>query len=225
MEGAIQELKRWEGIEQPVLEAPLQECRCVEMGRAAKKCTASELKRKECKTVPGWNGSWAGMMRDALARAGVAVRGGIGLPKLRERDCCLVDIADPEERELIRAGCLAAEAWRVSEFVGLDGRRVRKAALAGGALERLVGRQGRVWGIAARRVVVRWMEEVDELGKWERAGIQTWQVVGWASEGRVRLGLVGGQPEEGKVWVRRLGVAKAEVAGHASASSGRRAVS
>ena len=194
LEGALQQLQRWEGTEQPVLEAPWRCCRCVEVLGARKDCEWSETRGSDCRTAPGWNGSWVGMLRVALAKADVQVQGGLGLPPLREGDCCLVDIADAEEREFVRHGCYAAEVWRVSDVVTLDGAGIREACKPKGALETLLGRRGggSVWGDAVRRLARRHVEGRGGLGGWYRDRVGMGRFVVWAAEGRLCVGVAAG---------------------------------
>ena len=151
LEGAIQALQRWVGTEEPVLQTRVARCRCVEEGRREAECSWRAI--GTCATSAGCSGSWVGMVHHAISKHGVTLSGGLGLPKRRDGDFCLVDRAPPEERELVRLGCLAAEVWRASELVSLEGNTVRAAAGQGGAYEKLVWRQGRAWGTAVRRLV------------------------------------------------------------------------
>jgi hypothetical protein len=91
LEGSIQELQKYAGIEQPVLESKVMKCHCMEMGYALRECTVASSYR--CKTALGWNGSWVGMILYSLSNSKISITGGLGLPKLREGDRNLVEMA------------------------------------------------------------------------------------------------------------------------------------
>ena len=101
LEGSIQQLQRWVGTEVPVLETKAASCRCVEVLGQLKACPWNEAASKPCRTSCGWNGSWVGMVHRSMGDLGISIQGGLGLPKLREGDRCLVDLADEKQREVV----------------------------------------------------------------------------------------------------------------------------
>jgi hypothetical protein len=74
LEGSIQELQKYMGIEEPVMETKLMKCSCKEMGLAARMCTTRGIDR--CETSPGWEGSWTGMILHYLSNSKVSITGG-----------------------------------------------------------------------------------------------------------------------------------------------------
>jgi hypothetical protein len=201
LQGSVQQLQRFVGTEKPVLETKLQACTC------EKRCTWRQ--KKKCKTSVGWDGSWVGMVWETLSETGISIVGGLGLPKLRQHDACLVDLAvnwSYEDREMLRAGCMEAEMWRISEVTKLNGLETREALRIGGSMESVVSKD---WADAARGLAdnyIRAMCDIglEGLGRWERDKIHSWQVGAWAGRERTELGLIRGEVVDGRIKVLRL---------------------
>ena len=85
------------------------------------------------------------MVYHALSHTEFEIRGGLGLPPLREGDRCLVDTADPDDYQMVRQGCHATEAWRCSEVLTLDGTGLSRAADPNGPLEKAAGRERSIY--------------------------------------------------------------------------------
>ena len=66
LEGAIQELQRYVGVEAPVLETAAMKCGC------EKKCVGGKVLK--CPTSCGWDGSWVGMLLGSWQRSTTELR-------------------------------------------------------------------------------------------------------------------------------------------------------
>jgi hypothetical protein len=102
---------------------------------------------------------------------------------------------------MLRAGCLEAEMWRMSEVVRLDGQGPRSALNIGGSLEAEISKD---WVDAVRGLADTYTEAVGGLGRWREDAMHSWQVAAWAGDKRVELGLVRGKPESGSMKMLRL---------------------
>ena len=71
----------------------------------------------------GWNGTWIGALAMAMAKQGISIEGGKGIPHVRQQDACLVDLAPPERRQEMAIGCWTHSVWRVSDLFNAQGLR------------------------------------------------------------------------------------------------------
>ena len=188
LEGAVHRLQQWVGCEEPVLETDWMRCRCVEAGLTERPCGGM---RGGCKTSCGWSGTWIGMLYMALGDLEVKIEGGEGMPKRRRGDKCLVDMAELDERDMVRMGCMASEIWRCSEALQMDGRTLSRALDKGGSAEKTAGRKWCDWARAKlgsagdRRGLMRagTTVGVGVLGEWLAGSAWSWQVIAWEEEG------------------------------------------
>lgn len=214
LEGSVQQLQRYVGCEEPVLETDRMRCTCVEELGAAQSCGNKVLTAtgsKMCRTSCGWNGTWVGLIYWTLCNTKLRVTGGLGMPKLRDGDRCLTDLCGPEEREVVRRGCLANEKWRLSEVLMLDGERTAPVLWDGQQMQRTAGRE---WVSAVRATIERLRAERGgelKLGGWHREAVWSWQVCAWVRGSELRLGKACGPQHRGKVKVRELQMTRANI--------------
>ena len=197
LRGAVQRQQQYEGCNEPVLQAGNARCCCVKLLAADESCKGM---RSGCSTMMHWSGTWVGMMARGLEDAGITIEGGLGMPLLRIGDKCLVDEADWEEREMVRAGCLATEMWRYSEVMDLGGGDICRALCSNGPAEKTAGKRwcdwvrARVTGIVGkgglRKGAGGWAH-LGELGAWYNEAVWSWQLVSWVDD---EGGIVVGKP-------------------------------
>jgi hypothetical protein len=122
-----------------------------------------------------------------LSNSKTSITGGLGLPKLREGDFCLVDRAPLDQKEMVREGCLTAEVWRISEVLDMQGDGVRRDYWPAGSMERVVSK---TWVKAVVKMAEGVLGEGLVLGRWFEDAMHSWQVVSWAGNDRLQLGRV-----------------------------------
>ena len=149
-----------------------------------------------CRTSCGWSGTWVGMLYMMMGDLGMRITGGEGMPKLREGDRCLVDMATDDERDMVRVGCLATEIWRYSEALRLDGHSMSRQLELGGSAEKTAGKVWCDWvrlklgvvgdtrGLMKRGQLV----HVPVLGRWFCEHSWSWQLVAWRERGELMIG-------------------------------------
>ena len=204
LRGAIQRQQQYEGIEQAVMQAGNSRCKC------KKQCGGT---LEACKTAVSWSGTWIGMVKQGMEAAGFTMEGGLGLPKLRQGDFCLVDVARQDDKEMVRRGCMATEMWRCSEVMSLRGDALHKSLMKGGPAEKAATQEWCTWvrqrfGASTRSRKLRRSSEEhrcigSSLGRWDAGASWSWQVVGWrGTDGEQCMGKpVGKQGNRVKVQV------------------------
>ena len=179
LRGAIQRQQPYEGIEQAVMQAGNSRCKC------KTQCGGT---LEACKTAVSWTGTWIGMRKQRMKAAGFTMEGGLGLPKLRQGDFCLVDVARQDDKEMARRGCMATEMWRCSEVMNLRGDALHKSLMKGGPAKKAATQEWCTWirqrfGAETGSRKLRRSSEKHRcigsgLGRWDVGASWSWQVVG-----------------------------------------------
>ena len=87
--GAVSELQRYVGREEPVLETTHMRCKCSsrEWSRCTSSCTEARqgsTGKLRCASTCGWNGTWLGVLYRHFSNSRLSLEGGRRMPLWRE---------------------------------------------------------------------------------------------------------------------------------------------